>query len=149
MKNKILVICSIICIAAITSCSKKEEKQYSTWMVNGEGFSTNKVTMMQGKGWSGLNTDDRENGFTMGWGDYGMRGPGVYQISIAQSNDPTLLRVSFNYKGVYYSLSPYNGGKLIGTLIGEKMQYKMPAAWFKNYYDPLDSVLISATLNQP
>jgi hypothetical protein len=146
MKRVTLLVCTISCLCLI-AC--KKEILHSTWTVNGEGFSTNKVAETKGKGGSGLHTDDKENGFTMGWGLYSIPGTGVHQISLEQSNNPALLRVTFYYKGAYYSLSPNNDDSLIATAINEKMHYEMPAVWFKNHTNSLDSVLISATLIQP
>jgi hypothetical protein len=147
MKNVILLLSTLTCLY-LAAC--KKEILHSTWTVNGDGFSTNKVAARESKGSSGLETDDKENGFSMGRRIYGLPGPGVHQISIDyQSNNPMLLFVSFYYKGAHYSLSPNNSGSLIATAINAKMHYEMPAAWFKNYTNPLDSVLISATLIQP
>jgi hypothetical protein len=146
MNRILLSVCIMVCVS-IVSC--KKELPYSIWIVNGEGFNTNKVAEAKGKGGSGLQSDDQENGFTMVWGLYGIPGPGVHYISLEQSNNPGLLRVSFGYKGTFYVLSPNNSDSLIATVVNNKMHYEMPAAWFKNYNNPMDSVLISATLIQP
>lgn len=40
MSRKLMWLCSIICLC-FTAC--KKEKRYSTWMVNGDSFSSNDI----------------------------------------------------------------------------------------------------------
>lgn len=146
---KKLILLSAVCCCWM-SCDKNRNKQYSTWYINGESFYSRDVVFATSKGGNNLTKTGTDNGFSLGSGLTSAPQPGYLGISIdAVSHNPALFRVHFYQNGAGYQLSSHNPDSVLASYVNGKLRYEMPAAWFVNYTDPTDSVLISGTFNEP
>lgn len=146
MKKAKLLACTIICLCFV-AC--KKEKRYSTWNVNGEGFSTNEVEEVVGKAQSVLYTNSKENGFSLN----SMHFYGGASSDIGCGSDPSDVCVIFYSKGKTYTAKPITPAPVI-TISNpnnddRKKTLSMSPTWFVNTTSADDTVLISAILSEP
>jgi hypothetical protein len=147
MKRATLLVCTIICLM-FTAC--KKEKQYSTWYVNSDSFSTNEAETSIGKAiakFSSLNHDNK-NYFRIGFNVGYLPTEGQYKIEY-NSTTSIFSGISFYYNGVFFISSPNTENYLYASSNSGKASYSLPATWFINYDNHEDSVLIKGTFNEP
>ncbi len=147
MSKNVSLICLLICFF-LFAC--KKEKQYCTWTVNGESFSTNEGETSIGKAvsrFSSLNHDN-QNYFRIGFNVGYLPTDGQYKIAY---NVPGSIfaGISFYYKGIFYTSSPFTENYLVASSNKDKARYSLPSTWFVNYDNHNDSVLIQGTFNEP
>ena len=142
MKRKYFTFLPLI---LLTACNKDNKKQYSTWYVNGQEFKSNNVKKDIGNSASLINCYDEINRFTIGF-IIPLPTFGTYPLLIGTYAHPDSVNINFYYNNNFYI--PYHNGEL--KIIGnKKFKAELSPAWFKNYDDPFDTVLISGTFNEP
>jgi len=147
MKKTIL---ALVFLGSLSACDKNRNNQYSTWVVNGEGFSTRDVHYETSKGGTYLSSTSNIDGFSLGWKMQSPPSPGYLFISIdTVSHNPGLFRLSISRGGAHYRLSPYNADSVLVSTVNGKNRYEMQPAWYLNNLNPLDSVWVYGTFNNP
>jgi len=142
MKKVMIALCLL---ATVYSCKKEDEKQFSTWYVNGQKFSTNEVRLDKGKVIYILSTNT-----------FGIDSNG-FQIVINNGGiHPTHWLDC--YTDMCFKLI-YNGGYYIGRLPGSistiynangTHSFKLNETWIYNSYtSDEDSILVSGIFSEP
>ena len=149
MKNKFILPFLLITLS-LAACGKKDKKQFSTWTVNGENFSSNEVEASLGKVICALSSNDFNNRFSFGFA-VGVELPkqGNFLISHVKNYDPDKVVLSFYYKGNFMIIAPSQNTAVVATNNNGKAQYTLPPTWYIYFENPSDSVLISGAFNEP
>ena len=150
--NYILLITILYCLS-LTTCKKKNNNQYSTWYVNSEKFSTNKVTVALGKEVARIGNDenDYKNNFLIGFNLAYLPTAGSFPIVHRGGNlhSVSTVGIGFYYHGLFYIISDNNDGVLVASAANNKARYTLAPTWFVNYDNSDDSVLIKGVFNEP
>lgn len=147
MKNRLLLFFSFVLFVA--ACGKKTKKQFSTWTITGENFSSNNVNVTIGKVRVDLACSDQNRfGLTFNIGNQ-LPKAGNFGIEHNSGSKSDSVSVGF-YKGsVFYVISPFALGMISASEVNKKASYLLAPTWFVNYHDSQDSVLISGKFNEP
>lgn len=149
MKNKLLLFFSFVLF--IAACGKKNKRQFSTWTMNAEKFSTNEVLATTGKVVSVLESNDKYNGFSITFRvGFAMPTHGAFQMLYdPSSTEQSMASIAFFVKGIGYIPSQTPTSFLMASSYNSKARYIIEPTWFVNYNTGTDSVLISGTFNEP
>jgi hypothetical protein len=149
MKNKFVIPLLLITLFS-AACSKKDKKQYSTWNVNGENFSSNDVTGELGKAISILSSNDINNRFSFGFAIAAeLPKEGSFVISHVKNDAPDKVVLSFYYNGNFMKIAPSQNTAIVAANNKGKAQYTLPPTWYVYFENQNDSVLISGIFNEP
>lgn len=142
---------SIVLIALLFSaCNKNGKNRYSQWSVNGEDFSTKDVEAIIGKGACILTNNDKQNGFFLIFRSSGsLPDQGAYLMKYLSNPQSGIVSIGIYYNGQIYTPSQTPEMYLEPHPFNEKAQYNINQTWFINYNVSSDSVLVSATFNEP
>ena len=143
MKRKYLTFLPLI---LLTACNKDNKKQYSTWYVNGQEFKSNNVKKDIGKAVSVIACRDEINRFTLTFYFSSLPTSGVFHVIRGKNAHPDSVNFVFYYNNNFYT--PYHDGS-INIINHKKFRAELSPTWYKNYDNPLDTVLISGTFNEP
>lgn len=143
MKRKYL---NILFLLLLISCNKDNKKQYSTWYVNGQEFKSNNVQKDIGKIVSGIMGGEQANRFTLAFYFSPLPTSGTFHVIRGKHAHPDSVNFVFYYNNNFYT--PYHDGS-INIINNKKFRAELSPTWYKNYDNPLDTVLISGTFNEP
>lgn len=147
MKNK-LILLSLLFALPFAACNKKDKKQFSTWTVSEENFSTNEVIATIEKAQSGLSTNDINNRFLLAFSISELPKSGEFELNT--STPGQICAINFYVHGKFYYSSPSQIGKIQASAVNKKARYTLPPTWFVSYENPTtDSVLINGIFNEP
>ena len=148
MRHHLLTLTALCLLLA--ACGK--EAQYSTWTVNGEGFSTNRTEVMEAyrQGLSGLAGGELENRFSIDFNFGELPSSGKYIIHYVRSNTHYYeALIGFWYNSNPFYPSPSEEKYLEASQKNGKVSYHMPPTWFINGRNSNDSVLVEGTFKEP
>lgn len=157
MKNTLLAVAGIL-ILCNAACKKEDNRQYSSWYVNEEPFSTNDVKTDIGKAVAYLNTNSKysggtaPNGFSIIFNTGSLGGgfptSGQIKLDCSQQN-PQWACMSILYNEVGYIPKEIDSNYINASSANSKARYTLKSTWFYNASNALDSVLVRGTFNQP
>ena len=135
-----------ICLLSFANCKKKDNRNYSYWQVNQDKFSTNDVSVEEGKGIHQFYAQNLSNRF---WITFNL---GYFPVSDSFKIDCSLAAFSWvcfvvNYKGISY-INP-NKSYLKALSVNGNPQYQLSPTWFYNENKFSDSVLVQGVFNKP
>ncbi|MBS1644688.1 MAG: hypothetical protein JST36_06575 [Bacteroidetes bacterium] len=145
-----------IFILFLTACKKSTPAQYSTWVVNNDTFSTNEVSVDQGKArlhfFSNSIRDfshKRMFGFDMTFNS----GSFVVYDSLkldCSSQDPAWVCLGIMYDDTGYVAHGTHPEYIQSSIVNGKARYTLQPTWFYNTYRPAeDKILVSGVFNEP
>jgi hypothetical protein len=151
MKNLLFIIVTLLLLQSCKDDVQPEpEKQYSTWKVNGETFTSNDITIGINQVRAGLSSHNSPNRFGI-----------IFWVSYFPVNGEWPLAINRNLQnpdsvsmGIYYNNQPYgisvnDAHPLVASKVNNKASYYLEPTWFVNTGNPNDSVLIEGTFNEP
>jgi len=155
MKKSLLAIVCALCLCN-NACKKEDNRQYSTWYVNEERFSTNDVKTDMGKAVALIFTNSKysggtaPNGFSITFNTGSLNGgfptSGSFKLDCSQQNPQwACMSILFKDKGYFPKTNEY----LKATLENGKARYSLEPTWFYNELNYQDSILVKGTFNQP
>ncbi|HRP88958.1 MAG TPA: hypothetical protein PKX92_02855 [Edaphocola sp.] len=145
------IIITAITIILLTSCGKKNKKQYSYWKVNGVEYSSNNCS---------LETNNRDIVQFSLDSKYGRVFLEFYLPALPKEGRFLLVKtnafqeynkciLSFGINSKWYRVSELSMNYIEADFLNGKSQIKLPPTWYFNNDDQNDSVLIEAVLNEP
>lgn len=146
MKNLFIASCTLL-LFFFTCCKKSDNRQYSYWYVNKDSFSSNNISLDIGKAIAVLQCLDSKNNFTIGFHFPYLPTNGTFPILLGSSHNPDSVNVVFYCNDKYYI--PFKDCNLLSSSNNGKSMFTLAPVWYKNYYNPNDSVLIHGTFNEP
>jgi hypothetical protein len=137
-----------ICLLSFTNCKKKDNRNFSYWQVNQHKFSTNDITVEEGKARHEINTSNYTNGFQIVFnlGYFPMDGKLVLNDT---SSNPSCVGIDIIYNDTGYLPKPSSSMFLIASAKNNKGSYALQPVWFYNSYRIMDSVLVQGVFNEP
>ncbi|OJV56069.1 MAG: hypothetical protein BGO31_18520 [Bacteroidetes bacterium 43-16] len=146
MKNLFIFLLIGFGLIYYISC-KKKPNYFSDWKINGTAYRSNNVTVSEGKGIVTMACYARE-GFSLVWytsSGFPDRG-GMWLIADGSSGTAG---VGIYHEGKYYMVSP-NEVKYLNFGVGNgTIEFQAEPAWFINYENPADSVLVEGVFRRP
>ena len=142
------ILLFLILLLQFTNCKKKDTRNYSYWQVNQDKFSTNDITVEEGKARHEINTSNHTNGFQIVFNLGYFPTDGKYKLDYTSSN-PSCVGVDIIYNDTGYLPKPSNTIFLIASAINNNPCYTLLPVWFYNSYRNTDSVLVQGVFNQP
>ncbi len=152
--TKQIRVAAVLAIFFLLACNKNKHKQYSTWYVNGEAYSTNDVKLVSSKGGQadlrGKVSPTQEE-FSIGFSTrYLYDKHGSFLLTNDSTNyNPFDAGMSIWHNGTYYILANNLKDTVTASRFNDKLQLGMTDVWFKNYYNQDDSILVSGTFREP
>jgi hypothetical protein len=147
MKHSAILL-FLILLLPFTNCKKKDNRNYSYWQVNQHKFSTNDITVEEGKARHEINTTNHTNGFQIVFNLGYFPTDGKYKLDYTSSN-PSCVGVDIIYNDTGYLPKPSSSMFLIASAKNNKGSYALQPVWFYNSYRIMDSVLVQGTFNEP
>ena len=140
------IIIILITILVFSQCSKR--KQYSTWSIDGVEYSSNSVEVSSYRGLCNIRSDDKVR-FSLTFWQPSL--PTNEHFFITRRENLGIGKVSIGIcrDTICYGISPHETKSITAVLNKSKAQYIMLASWFVNFADPLDSILVEGTFNEP
>lgn len=133
--KKIIIV--LLLIAAVSSCKKEKENQFSTWYVNGQKFTTNDVGVAKGKAIYVLSSDNYQmgsNGFSLA-----ISGDGILPVNYLNCMHYVCLKIKYNSK-FYFGRPP---ATISSSFNNDKHSFKLNKTWFYSSSNPdEDSILV-------
>ena len=144
MRHHLLTLTALCLLLA--ACGK--EAQYSTWTVNGEGFSTNETATTEAlrQGISGLGGGTAENRFGLNFYVGELPENGRYLIVQNPEHYYGEVKIGIYFHNQYYHPSLSEHKYLEASFINKKVSYYLPPTWFVG---SSDSVLVEGTFKEP
>lgn len=143
MKKSIL---ALLLISTLFSCKKDEPKQFSTWYVNGQKFTTNDVRYDKGKARNEISSNNQTDRFDIYFNLGELPITGNFLINCSQQN-PHWCCMAIIYQGKGY-VEPKNAF-IYASFYNGKARYTLDETWFYNELDNNDSILVKGTFNEP
>lgn len=151
MKKTIFPVLSVICLCN-TACKKEDNRQYSTWYVNEDTFTTNDVKTDIGKVVANIQTNNISNGFWLWFNTGSLRGgfptSGSFKLDCSQQN-PQWVCMGIFFKDTGFLSNENNLKYIAASQKNGKAQYILDTTWFYNSYRPNDSIKVHGIFNQP
>ena len=143
-KLSLILVCSSFLLLA--NCKKKDTRNFSYWQVNQDKFSTNEVSVGEGKAIHELCATNLSNSFCFSFN------LGYFPVSDSFKIDCSLNAFSWvcftiTYNGIGY-VNPRNS-YLKAISVNGNPQYQLSPTWFYNENKVSDSVLVQGVFNQP
>jgi len=152
-KQKLIMMSILACILFLVSCKKKDEpidtRQYSTWVVGKDSFSTNKTIIEFYRQISVFSTEDRVNGFGFIFNCGRLFLNDSFTFSNVDISNPKIVYGGVIYHDTNYVVLHNYAASLVGSEVNGKFRFVLRKAWFVNVFRPDDSVLISGVFNEP
>ncbi|HRP89386.1 MAG TPA: hypothetical protein PKX92_05060 [Edaphocola sp.] len=144
------IIITLATIILLTSCGKKNKKQYSYWKVNGVEYSSNNVTAKEGymKPISRISCQDKIR-FSISFSIGEFPENGEYPLAYFPTNNPDYARLSICFDTVCYLVTNNNTAMVRASEINGKAQFKVDSVRMVNPNNPLDSIWVDGTFNEP
>lgn len=156
MKHKYLLsrigLLSLSLLIIFGACRKSTPAQYSTWVVNNDTFSTNEVSVDQGKATLHFFTSDiyaHKPGFyfVFNLGSFVVYDSLKLDCSL---QDPSWVCLDIMYDDTGYIAHGTHPEYIQSTLVNGKARYTLQPTWFYNSYRPAeDKILVSGVFNEP
>lgn len=141
--KKIIIV--FLLLTTVCSCKKDRQKQYSTWYINGQKFTTNDVRVDAGKAIYIISSNNFTEGFSLTL--FHKVSSGTVNID-CDNNNPTFGCLAITHLDTGYIPKPPL--QLAANLINRKSSYLLREAWFYNSYRPdEDSILVKGVFNEP
>lgn len=135
---------------ALSACKKKDDnRQYSTWYINGARFSTNDVNESSLKESSSLGASNAGNGFLVDFHKWYFPDSGSWPIQHGGSNPADSIHVLFWYNGQTYTASPTNHVFVDADITSGKASYQLPKSSFINISDSSDVIVAEGFFTRP
>ena len=143
-KLSLILVCSSFLLLA--NCKKKDTRNFSYWQVNQDKFSTNEVSVGEGKAIHELCATNLSNRFCFSFN------LGYFPVSDSFKIDCSLnafnwVCFAITYNGIGY-VNPRNS-YLKAISVNGNPQYQLSPTWFYNENKVSDSVLVQGVFNQP
>lgn len=135
-------------IVLFIQCNKPNP--YSTWKINGQEHSSNKVKATIGKAIAILASSDY-NRFDISFSASYLPKSGDWPLRKSHTNSqrPDSVTIYF-YEGTKtFKASIHENTNLKAGEHNGKSQFILPPTWFVDYYNDTDSILIEGTFNEP
>ncbi len=146
--KKLSYILYVLLLLPFANCKKKDTRNFSYWQVNQDKFSTNEVSVEEGKARHEINTSNHTNGFQIVFNLGYFPMDGKFVLNDTTSN-PSCVGIDVIYNDTGYLPKPSNNLFLIASDNNNKGSYTIPPVWFYNSYRNTDSVLVQGVFNQP
>jgi hypothetical protein len=135
-----------ICLLFFSNCKKKDNRNYSYWQVNQDKFSTNDITVDEGKARHDMYAKNFTNNYSIRFN------LGYFPVSDSFKIDCSLAAFSWvcftiTYNGIGY-INPKKS-YLKALSVNGNPQYQLSPTWFYNENKFSDSVLVQGVFNQP
>lgn len=157
MKKSLLAIVCALCLCN-NACKKEDNRQYSTWYVNEERFSTNDVKTDMGKAVALIFTNSKysggtaPNGFSITFNTGSLNGgfptSGNLKLDCSQQN-PQWACMTILYNELGYVAKEIDSNRIYASSENNKASYILKPTWFYNASNAFDSILVKGTFNQP
>ncbi len=146
--NRIIITTAII--ALLASCGKKNKKQYSYWKVNGVEYSSNNVTAIEGymRPISRISCQDKIR-FSIGFNIGEFPKNGEYPLAYFYTQNPDFAGLGICFDTVCYLVTNNNTAMVRASEINGKAQFKVDSVRMVNPNNPLDSIWVDGTFNEP
>ena len=144
--KKLSYILYVLLLLSFTNCKKKDTRNFSYWQVNQDKFSTNEVSVGEGKAIHELCATNLSNRFCFSFN------LGYFPVSDSFKIDCSLnafnwVCFAITYNGIGY-VNPRNS-YLKAISVNGNPQYQLSPTWFYNENKVSDSVLVQGVFNQP
>ncbi|HTO15749.1 MAG TPA: hypothetical protein VLZ83_08255 [Edaphocola sp.] len=146
MKKTLTIISAIL---LFNSCKKEKSKQYSYWKIDGIEYKSNNVEIAIGHQIASMGSRDSDR-FDLRY--YRPSFPTSGEWLIVKQNlsqNPEWVSMNFYLGNKIYHISPNEIKYLNVTSNNNKVQFNLSSTWFVEYNNPIDSVLIEGTFNEP
>jgi len=117
--------------------------------VNGEEFSSNKTQVDFQKEYASFGVYDLENDLHMSFDFPYLPLSGYFLITNSGLSNSSYVHMGVHYNGNFYNVKNDLANFVTAENNGGKSKIIMDPTWFKGYFEPNDSVLVSCEFNEP
>lgn len=137
----------VILILTFVQCGKR--KQYSTWKINGQEYTSNNVEI-ESNYYGNVSLECRDKvRFALIFADNYLPSSGQLVLTKSPSVMPGYVGMGICIDTVCYHISDFENKFLTASENNRKSGYSLPPSWFVSFSNPLDSILVEGTFNEP